>query len=130
MYRSPSCLEGRGAGGGCHQGVVAIGAEAYFEGNVKRRSVKRCGAEHAQVNCDEALVIIVCECEHDRCLLCLQGPIPEGLGELGLRVALSVGELDKEAYQALYDAGRHTAQQPQLALDGMRPTAIAVWRAC
>ena len=40
-------------------------------------------------------------------LMCvpLQGPVPEGLGELGLRVALSVGELDKEAYQALYDAG-------------------------
>jgi hypothetical protein len=36
----------------------------------------------------------------------VQGPVPEGLGELGLRVALSVGELDKEAYQALYDAGR------------------------
>lgn len=35
----------------------------------------------------------------------VQGPIPEGLGELGLRVALSVGELDKEAYQTLYDAG-------------------------
>lgn len=31
--------------------------------------------------------------------------MPEGLGELGLRVALSVGELDKEAYQMLYDAG-------------------------
>lgn len=39
------------------------------------------------------------------CVL-MQGPVPEGLGELGLRVALSVGELDKEAYQALYDAGR------------------------
>lgn len=38
-------------------------------------------------------------------VLCPQGPVPEGLGELGLRVALSVGELDKEAYQALYDAG-------------------------
>lgn len=38
-------------------------------------------------------------------LLTVQGPVPEGLGELGLRVALSVGELDKEAYQTLYDAG-------------------------
>jgi biotin synthase-like enzyme len=31
--------------------------------------------------------------------------VPEGLGELGLRVVLSVGELDRDAYQALYDAG-------------------------
>jgi biotin synthase-like enzyme len=31
--------------------------------------------------------------------------VPEGLGELGLRVALSVGELSRESYQKLYDAG-------------------------
>lgn len=36
----------------------------------------------------------------------MQGPIPKELGEIGLRVALSVGELDKEAYQKLYDAGK------------------------
>jgi len=47
----------------------------------------------------------------------VQGPIPEGLGELGLRVALSVGELDKEAYQTLYDAGMETG--PVLALPAL-----------
>jgi hypothetical protein len=57
------------------------------------------------------------------CFDVLQGPLPEG--ELGLRVALSVGELPEEDYQQLFDAGARRSewglwQEKRMYCMGMR----------